>query len=111
MQTNIVIPDDIYEKIKIAAEKNYRTINQEINFRLNNSFNSSFATESFANTTSHTHVDITPPGVQSAASQTIQITPDPHANSIEIKPGVLPSPIKDYTKPQSQSEQKKRVID
>lgn len=38
MQTKIVIPDDIYEKIKIEAEKNFRTINQEINYRLHKSF-------------------------------------------------------------------------
>lgn len=69
--------------------------------------------------TSHTHADITPPGVQSAASQTIpsqptttQITPDPHAGTIDIKPGVLPSPIKDYTQSQSQpkSEQNTKPI-
>lgn len=40
MQTKIVIPDDIYEKIKIEAEKNFRTINQEINYRLHKSFSS-----------------------------------------------------------------------
>lgn len=66
--------------------------------------------------TSHTHADITPPGVQLDASQTaqtVQITPDPHAGTIEIKPGILPNPVKDYTQAQtqSQSEQKKRVID
>lgn len=38
MQTKIVIPDDIYAKIKIEAEKNFRTINQEINYRLHKSF-------------------------------------------------------------------------
>lgn len=38
MQTKIVIPDDIYTKIKIEAEKNFRTINQEINYRLHKSF-------------------------------------------------------------------------
>lgn len=38
MQTKIVIPDDIYEKIKVEAEKNFRTINQEINYRLHKSF-------------------------------------------------------------------------
>ena len=149
MQIKIVIPDELYEKIKIAADKNFRTATQEINYRLTNSFNSSFSTESHeiggipfpafpqldyshftsttqvppqsfahANTTSHTHADTTPPGVQSAVSQTIpsqptttQITPDPHAGTIEIKPGILPNPVKDYTQAQSQSEQKKRVID
>ena len=149
MQIKIVIPDELYEKIKIAADKNFRTATQEINYRLTNSFNSSFSTESheiggipfpafpqldyshftsttqvppqsFAHaiTTSHTHADTTPPGVQSAVSQTIpsqptttQITPDPHAGTIEIKPGILPNPVKDYTQAQSQSEQKKRVID
>lgn len=125
MQTKIIIPDDIYEKIKIAADKNYRTINQEINFRLNNSFNAQFATQpheiagipfpafpmpdyshvtssaavppqsyQHANTTSHTHADITPPGVQST---TLQITPDPNASTIDIKPGILPNPVRDYT--------------
>ena len=38
MQVKIVIPDDIYEKIKIEAEKNFRTITQEINYRLHKSF-------------------------------------------------------------------------
>ena len=140
MQTKIVIPDDIYEKIKIAADKNYRTINQEINFRLNNSFipqpqlyeipgvpfpeipsiitsttqvqpqsyqhvNTTATTTSTP--TSHTHADITPPGVQLAAEQTVptQITPDPHAGTIDIKPGILPNPIKDYTQ-EAKSEQK-----
>ena len=40
MQTKIVIPNDIYEKIKIAADENFRTINQEINYRLHKSFTS-----------------------------------------------------------------------
>ena len=127
MQTKIIIPDDIYEKIKIAADKNYRTINQEINFRLNNSFNTQFVSQpheiagvpfpafpmpdyshftsttqiqpqsyQHANTTantSHAHSNITPPGVQ----PTTQITPDPNAGTIDIKPGIVPSPIKDYT--------------
>ncbi|MBR2492047.1 MAG: hypothetical protein IKB64_01085 [Paludibacteraceae bacterium] len=69
--------------------------------------------------TSHTHADITPPGVQLDATQTVpsqpttttQITPDPHAGTIDIKPGILPNPVKDYTQAQTQSEQKKRVID
>lgn len=146
MQIKIVIPDELYEKIKIEADKNFRTATQEINYRLTNSFNSSFTTEpheiagipfptfpmpdyshftstaqippqsfAHANTTSHTHSNITPPGVQSAASQpttTLQITPDPNAGTIDIKPGILPNPVKDYTQPQPKSEQKyKRVID
>lgn len=145
MQTKIVIPDDIYEKIKIAADKNYRTINQEINFRLNNSFatqpiipipgvpfpeipsivtsTAQISPQSFAHAnttaitstpTSHTHADITPPGVQSAAKQTVpsqptttlQITPDPNAGSINI-PRIDPASIKDYTKPQSEQKSHK----
>ena len=111
---------------------------------MNNSFNSSFATEpheiagiefpafpmpdyshftsttqvqpqsfAHANTTAHTHAhtQITPPGVQLDASQTVLAT-DPHAGTIDIKPGVLPSPIKDYTQSQSQpkSEQNTKPI-
>lgn len=38
MQVKIVIPDDIYEKIKIEADKNFRTATQEINYRLHKSF-------------------------------------------------------------------------
>lgn len=55
--------------------------------------------------TSHTHADITPPGVQSAATQTIplQITPDPNAGSINI-PYVDVASVKDYTKPQSEQK-------
>lgn len=50
-------------------------------------------------TTSHTHADITPPGVQSTTLAT------PHAGTIDIKPGILPNPVKDYTQPtQSQPE-------
>ena len=63
--------------------------------------------------TSHTHADITPPGVQPAVSQTVpsqptttlQITPDPNAGSINI-PYVDVASVKDYTQPQTQSEQK-----
>lgn len=40
MQVKIVIPDDIYKKIKVEAEKNFRTITQEINYRLNKSLTS-----------------------------------------------------------------------
>lgn len=66
-----------------------------------------------ANTTSHTHSNITPPGVQLDATQTVpsqptitQITPDPHADTIDIKPGILPNPVKDYTK----SEQNAKTV-
>ena len=64
--------------------------------------------------TSHTHADITQPGVQSAASQTIpsqqlQITPDPNAGSINV-PYVDVASIKDYTKPQPKSEQNTKPI-
>ena len=38
MQVKIVIPDDIYEKIKTEADKNFRTATQEINYRLYKSF-------------------------------------------------------------------------
>lgn len=86
MQTKIIIPDDIYQKIKIAAEQNYRTINQEINYRLNNSFNASFTSQS------HEIAGITFPAFPS-------ITPDPNAGSIHI-PAIDPSTIKDYRKPQ-----------
>lgn len=136
MQVKIVIPDELYEKIKIEADKNFRTATQEINYRLTNSFTTqpqpqlyeipgvpfpeipSIITstaqvqpQSFAqaNTTvitstptSHTHADITPPGVQST---TLQITPDPNAGSINV-PYVDVASIKDYTKPQSQPQPK-----
>lgn len=38
MQVKIVIPDELYEKIKIEADKNFRTATQEINYRLHKSF-------------------------------------------------------------------------
>lgn len=72
-------------------------------------------------TTSHTHADITPPGVQLDVSQTaqtipsqqptpvLQITPDPNAGSINI-PYVDVASIKDYTKPQPKSEQNTKPI-
>lgn len=40
MQVKIVIPDELYEKIKIEADKNFRTATQEINYRLHKSFTS-----------------------------------------------------------------------
>lgn len=146
MQVKIVIPDELYEKIKIEADKNFRTATQEINYRLTNSFTTqpqpqpqpyeipgvpfpeipSIITSTtqiqpqsyqHVNTTatttstpiSHTHADITPPGVQPAASQpttTLQITPDPDAGSINI-PYVDVASIKDYTKPQSEQKSHK----
>ena len=69
----------------------------------------SYATTS-APSTSHAHTQITPPGVQPAASQTAQITPDPHAGTVNIKPGILPNPVKDYTQPQSQPQPKSEQI-
>lgn len=56
--------------------------------------------------TSHTHADITPPGVQSTTSSPgLQITPDPNAGSINV-PRIDPASIKDYTKPQSEQNTK-----
>ena len=57
--------------------------------------------------TSHTHAhsNITPPGVQPAASQTVLAT-DPNANTIDIKPGIVPNPVKDYTQPTSEQNAK-----
>lgn len=51
--------------------------------------------------TSHTHADITPPGVQQT---TLQITPDPNAGTIDIKPGIVPNPLKDYRQPESEQK-------
>lgn len=53
--------------------------------------------------TSYTHADITPPGVQPAAKQTVQITPDPNAGSINI-PYVNVASVKDYTQPESEQK-------
>ena len=47
--------------------------------------------------TPHTHADITPPGVQPTAS-------DPHASTIDIKPGIVPNPLKDYRQPESEQK-------
>ena len=38
-QVKITIKEDTYKKLKKAAEKNYRTTTEEINFRLAESFN------------------------------------------------------------------------
>lgn len=59
--------------------------------------------------TSHTHSDITPPGVQLDASQTAQSAVS-HASTIDIKPGIVPNPVKDYTQPTSEQKYR-RVID
>lgn len=41
--------------------------------------------------TSHTHSNITPPGVQPT------LATDPNASTIDIKPGIVPNPVRDYT--------------
>lgn len=103
MQTKIVIPDDIYEKIKIRAKSNYRTINQEINYILDQVFN-------------HTQLDITPaPFIYSptittpspvAPIITSTYTPDPSTSTIDISSTQLPETIPDYSTTPAKSEQK-----
>lgn len=89
MQVKIVIPDDLYEKIKAEADKNFRTATQEINYRLTNSFNTQFTD------TTQEIAGITFPAFPS-------ITPDPKAGSIDV-PYIDPATIKDYRKPQEAS--------
>lgn len=102
MQVKIVIPDDLYKKIKIEADKNFRTATQEINYRLTNSFNSSFTD------TTHEIAGLEFPSIISSTPK-YTYTPDPNAGSIDV-PAIDPSTIKDYTQPTPSKPEPKRVI-
>lgn len=132
-QIKITLTDEEINLLQTRANKNLNSMSKEARVILHRALYSTSVSQSqpieiagiefpafpdykiTSTTTSHTHADITPPGVQPDASQptTTQITPDPNAGTIEIKPGILPNPVKDYTQAQTQpqSEQKKRVID
>lgn len=99
MQVKIVIPDDLYEKIKTEADKNFRTATQEINYRLTNSFNSSFASQSqeIAGLEFPAFPSITTQPTPTPSQYTYK--PDPNAGSINV-PYIDPATIKDYRKPQ-----------